>query len=201
MNRQGLLYTVIFSFVIAFLFVTLLAFADTGTREQVALNQEIARQRAILNALGIEYSGPEDVQAKFSDVEQYEEDGVELYRTTVDGETLVAKEFSGSGLWGTIQGILAVTADLDRAVGLEIVTHNETPGLGGRIDEPWFKEQLRGEKIVDGTIDVGGAGDGDEDRDNGSIDAITGASRTSDSMRTILANEISSLESILGGNS
>jgi Na+-transporting NADH:ubiquinone oxidoreductase subunit C len=201
MNRQGLLYTVIFSFVIAFLFVTLLAFADTGTREQVALNQEIARQRAILNALGIEYSGPEDVQAKFSDVEQYEEDGVELYRTTVDGETLVAKEFSGSGLWGTIQGILAVTADLDRAVGLEIVTHNETPGLGGRIDEPWFKEQLRGEKIVDGTIDVGSAGDGDEDRDNGSIDAITGASRTSDSMRTILANEISSLESILGGNS
>lgn len=201
MNKQSLVYTVIFTFLVSFVFVTVLAFANVGTEAQVELNQELARQRAVLNALDIEYGGPDDVQAKFENVEQFEENGATLYRTTVEGQPVVAKEFTGSGLWGAINGILAVTADMDRTVGLEILSHNETPGLGGRIDEPWFKQQLRNERIVDGTVMVAGAGDGDTNPDNGEIDAITGASRTSDSMRTILSTELSSLASILGGNS
>lgn len=201
MNKQSLIYTVIFTFLVSFAFVTILAFANDSTREQVQLNQELARQRAILNALNIDYDGPDDVQAKFEAVETDTENGTELYRAEKDDHVAVAKEFSGSGLWGTIRGILAVQADLSRTVGIEIIQHNETPGLGGRIDEPWFKEQLRNLRIVDGTIEVGSAGDGDEDKENGEIDAITGATRTSDAMRVILSNELSTFESILGGNS
>ncbi len=186
---------------VSFAFVTVLAFANDSTREQVQLNQELARQRAILNALGIEYAGPEDVQAKFDDITVVNENGTELYQAEKDGYTAIAKEFSGSGLWGTIRGILAVQEDLDRTVGIEIIEHNETPGLGGRIDEPWFKEQLRDLRIVDETIQVSGSGDGDEDKDNGEIDGITGATRTSDAMDGILSNEISTFQSILGGNS
>lgn len=201
MNKQSLIYTVIFTFLVSFVFVTVLAFANDSTREQVQLNQELARQRAILNALNIDYDGPDDVQAKFDDVEIEDRDGTELYKAQKDDHTAIAKEFSGSGLWGTIRGILAVQEDLSRTVGIEIIEHNETPGLGGRIDEPWFKEQLRNLRIVDGTIDVGGAGDGDEDKENGEIDAITGATRTSDAMRVILSKELSTFESVLGGNS
>lgn len=201
MNKQSLIYTVIFTFIVSFVFVTVLAFANDSTREQVQLNQELARQRAILNALGIEYGGPEDVQTKFDDITVVNQDGTELYQAEKDDYTAVAKEFSGSGLWGTIRGILAVQEDLDRTVGIEIIAHNETPGLGGRIDEPWFKEQLRDLQVVDGTIRVSGAGDGDYDKENGEIDGITGATRTSDSMDVILSNEISTFQSILGGNS
>lgn len=201
MNKQSLIYTVIFTFLVSFVFVTLLAFANDSTQEQVQLNQELARQRAILNALNIEYSGPDDVQAKFNDITVVNENGTELYQAQKDTHTAVAKEFSGSGLWGTIRGILAVQEDMDRTVGIEIIEHNETPGLGGRIDEPWFKEQLRDLRIVDGAIQVSGAGDGDEDKDNGEIDGITGATRTSDAMDVILSNEISTFQSILGGNS
>ena len=201
MNKQSLVYTVIFTFIVSFVFVTLLALANDGTKERVQLNQELNRQRAILNALNIDYNGPQDVQDKFQNVEQIERDGVTLYRTTVDGETIYAKEFTWSGLWGLIRGYLAVTANMDRTIGIEILSHNETPGLGGRIDEPWFKQQLRNEKIVDGTIRVDGAGDGDTNHDNGQIDAITGASRTSDAMRTILSRELSTFQQILGGNS
>ncbi len=201
MNKQSLIYTVIFTFLASFVFVTVLAFANDSTREQVQLNQEVARQRAILNALGVDYDGPEDVLAKFDELEIEDRDGIEFYMARKDDHTAIAKEFSGSGLWGTIRGILAVQEDLSRTVGIEIIEHNETPGLGGRIDEPWFKEQLRNLRIVDGTIDVGGAGDGDEDKENGEIDAITGATRTSDAMRVILSNELSTFESVLGGNS
>ena len=186
---------------VSFIFVMILAFANEGTREQVALNQQIARQRAILNALGVDYDGPQDVLAKYEDVEEITRGNVTFYRTEVDGETVFGKEFRGSGLWGTINGILAVDAGVTRTMGLEIISHNETPGLGGRIDEPWFKQQLRGEQIVDGSIDVASAGSGDTDNANGEIDAITGATRTSDSMQVILDNELSAIAGALGDNS
>lgn len=201
MNKQSILYTIIFTFVVSFIFVTVLALANTSTEEQVALNQQLNRQRAILNALNVEYNGAQEVLRKFENVDQVDRNGMTLFRTRVEGETVFAKEFTGSGLWGEINGILAVTQDLDRTVGLEILSHNETPGLGGRIDEPWFKQQFRNERIVDGTVDVTSAGDGDTNHDNGEVDAITGASRTSDSMRTIISAELSTLSSVLGGNS
>lgn len=201
MNKQSLVYTIIFTFVVSFIFVLILAFANEGTREQVALNQTIARQRAILNALGVDYDGPQDVLAKYENVEEITEGDITFYRTEVDGEMILAKEFRGSGLWGTINGILAVDAGVNRTMGLEIISHNETPGLGGRIDEPWFKQQLRGEQIVDGSIEVAEAGSGDSDNDNGRIDAITGATRTSDAMEVILDKELSAIAGALGDNS
>ncbi|MFW5642919.1 MAG: hypothetical protein ACOCYQ_02735, partial [Alkalispirochaeta sp.] len=108
MNKQGITYTILFTFLVSFLFVLVLAFANEGTREQVAFNQTVSRQRAILNALDIEYDGPDDVVDKFESVEEVEQGDVTLYRAEVDGETVYAKEFSGSGLWGTITGIIAV---------------------------------------------------------------------------------------------
>ncbi len=201
MNKQSLVYTVIFTFIVSFVFVLVLSFANEGTRERVELNQQLNRQRAILNALGVEYSGPDQVLSLFEDVEEVERGGMTFYRTVVDGEQAYAKEFNGSGLWGNINGIIAVDGEVNRTLGLEIISHNETPGLGGRIDEPWFKEQLRNERIVDGTIRVSGAGEGDEDHDNGEIDAITGASRTSDAMQVIFNNQLSDISDALGGNS
>lgn len=201
MNRQSILYTIIFTFAVSFLFVLFLAFANEGTSEQVALNQQVNRQRAILTAMGVEFDGPQDILDKFTNVSEVNRNGMILYRTELDGTTVFAKEFSGSGLWGTISGVIAVDENLEQTVGIEIISHNETPGLGGRIDEPWFKQQLRGEQIVDGSIRVGSAGDGDYNASNGEIDAITGASRTSDSMQVILDTEISALAGALGGNS
>jgi Na+-transporting NADH:ubiquinone oxidoreductase subunit C len=201
MNKHGIIYTILFTFIVSFLFVLVLAFANEGTRAQVAFNQTVSRQRAILNALGIEYAGADDVVAKYQSVDEVQQGDVTLYRAEVDGETVYAKEFNGSGLWGTISGIIAVDESMNRTVGLEIISHNETPGLGGRIDEGWFKEQLRGERIVNGSITVAGSGDGDTDHDNGEIDAITGASRTSDSMQVIINAELTALSEALGGNS
>lgn len=198
MNKQSLVYTVIFTFIVSFVFVLLLAFANEGTRAQVALNQQVARQRAILNAMGIDYGeSPDDILAAFESVDEIEKDGTRLYRASTPQGDIYAIEFVGSGLWGLIEGVLAVDERMDRTVGIEIISHNETPGLGGRIDEPWFKEQLQGERIVNGAINVASAGSGDTDHDNGSIDAVTGASRTSDAMQTILDSELSQLASLL----
>ena len=98
-----------------------------------------------------------------------------------------ATDFAGPGLWGTIEGVIAVSSDLKTLVGIEIVSDNETPGLGARINEPWFKNQFRGESISSGTIAVTQTpGDGDLDKSNSIIDGVTGATRTSDSIEAIV---------------
>lgn len=200
MNRENILYTVIFTFGISFLLVFLLALADSSTADLVEENEILARRTAILNAFSLGSETPEEVASNFALVSTEDVYGTTVYRTTIGGEEAIAKEFSGSGLWGTISGIVGVTADLERTTGIEIISQNETPGLGARIDEAWFKDQFRGERIVNGTITVASAGEGDSDHENGTVDAITGASRTSDAIQTILDAELEHLAELSGGN-
>ncbi len=198
MNKQSMGYTIIFTFVVCFAFVFLLSLTNEATRPMVEFNQTVARQKAILSAMNVPFESDQDAESKFRNVEQVEEDGLSLFTTTVEGQRVYAKEFVGSGLWGSINGVLGVDENVNQTVGLEIISHNETPGLGGRIDESWFKEQLAGEKIGDGGIVVT-EGDGDTDRSNGEIDGVTGATRTSEAMGRILNNELEALRNALGG--
>lgn len=188
MNKEGILYTLLFVFVVSFAFVLLLAMTNLATIERVQLNEELAQRVAVLSAMGVDVDGAEEIQARFASVAADENDG--LYVSTIDGTTVYALDFSGPGLWGTIRGVLGVTADLRRIVGIEIVSDSETPGLGARINEEWFKSQFRGEEVGGGRITVKTLpGDGDPDKSNSTVDAITGATRTSDSIQAIV-NEV-----------
>lgn len=203
MKKDGILYTVVFSFIVTFIFVFLLALANESTSGIVQRNQELARQKAILSAMGIPFRTDSEVNTLYKGIEVLDKDGVRLFKSTQEGKTIYAKEFSGSGLWGTITGILSVDESVSQIVGIQIVTHNETPGLGGRIADPWFKEQFRGLKVKNGKITVTfgtEAGSGKANKEEGIADGITGASRTSQSMDTILNGELVALKKILGGS-
>lgn len=200
MNKQGFSYTVVFTFIIAFVFVALLAGANAMTVEQVSFNQQIRRQRAILTAMDVPYESESEVAEIFANIEEVDEDGVSLLKLEYEGETRYAQEVSGGGVWGTIRAVLGIQSDGERLLGLEVVSHNETPGLGGRIDEDWFKRQFRDKRIVDGTIELNEQpGEGDFDPDSGRIDRITGATGTSTSMRRIINNSLEEMLPVLGG--
>ena len=187
LNKEGTTYTIVFVFIVSFAFVFLLSLTNQATIERVELNEIVTKQQAVLAALGIEASGPDDVQKEYARLGADEDLG--LYASVVGGEMIWATDFTGPGLWGTIEGILAVTSDLKSLVGIEIVSDNETPGLGGRINEPWFKDQFRGESVDAGTITVTQTpGEGDPDKSNSIIDGVTGATRTSDSIEAIVNN-------------
>jgi Na+-transporting NADH:ubiquinone oxidoreductase subunit C len=199
MNREGLIYTVLVTFIVSFVFVGLLAVANEFTKAQVAQNDLLFERRAILNAVGIRYDSPDQVFALYDERVQIKDyRGIEMKEATVGGQTVEAVRFSGPGLWGEITGVVAFERDLSRIVGLDIISHNETPGLGGRIAEPWFTDQFRGERIVNGQIQVtGGDGKGDPDKDNGRVDSITGATRTSTAMQVMLNARLAQLEEAL----
>lgn len=54
-----------------------------------------------------------------------------------------------SGVWGPIQGYLAIEDDGSTIQGFTITQHSETPGLGGEIERRWFQENFEGKQIVD----------------------------------------------------
>lgn len=197
MNKQSLPYTVVFSFIVCFAFVFLLSLTHQATREQVQLNQQLRLQRSVLSALAIDYEDDQEVLRLFDDIETVERNGMTLYRIDRDDEVLYARIFAGSGLWGTINGVVGVDQDISRTVALEIIDHNETPGLGGRVDEPEFKRQFRDKPLDDGKIDV--IREGETEGVDGRIDAITGATGTSKAIETILNREFERLRDALRG--
>ena len=180
-------------------FVFLLSLAYGATKGKVEENQRLTEARAYLVAVGITVDEEMDIEASFNSTFPNFDTGAAYQTATVNGKAVVVSPFQGNGLWGTISGVIGMTSDLQRIVGFEIVSHVETPGLGGRIDEEWFKEQFNGEYAADGIIVKHGGSGGDTDPDNGQVDGITGASRTSDSVQVIVNQQIERIKSELGG--
>lgn len=67
-----------------------------------------------------------------------------------DKITQVVLPVYGQGLWSTLYGYLAVKRDLQTVQGLTFYQHAETPGLGGEVDNPRWKEQWVGLSMFDG---------------------------------------------------
>ena len=182
--KSDYLKTLVFILIISVLFGALLSGANALLRPQIKQNELIAEKKAVLYAFGLDDSGQADeINNRFAELVSEEQiEGISAYAwKKTDGSVQgYAVPFTGAGLWGTIRGFLAVTADLQTVLGLTFIEQNETPGLGGRIDEPPYKEQFRGVEIsIEEGFAYGTAG-GDQ------LDAITGATSTSRAVLQIL---------------
>lgn len=200
MKKDSLFYTVAVTALAAFLFVFLLSLANSATKERVNGNNRILMAKAYLKAVGIDVADDSNVEEKFKSVFPDFDADEPIHKTVVAGETVLVAPFQGNGLWGTITGVLGMNGDCTRIVGMEILSHSETPGLGGRIDEAWFKNQFSGENVSNGLQIVRGTGKGDTNPENGEVDGITGATRTSDSLQVIINQQIKFMKSAAGGN-
>lgn len=182
--KKGYQYTIVFMLIVAAVFTAILATTQAAMNPRIAANQEVARQQNLLYAFDIPTGeSPEEVQAAY-------EANIEKDFRTVDGEEIRAYRqvdgagntlgyafpFTGPALWGSISGYLAVTEDLSTMKGLTFTEQNETPGLGGRIDEAPFKEQFRGVPLPEGAISYGQEG----------LDAISGATQSSNAVIAVL---------------
>ena len=90
------------------------------------------------------------------------------------------------GLWGKIRGYMAIENDGKTVAGFSVYSHNETPGLGGEIEKPWFQQNFVGKQIVDpaGEFAAVGIAKGrvadaiPADRQANYVDGISGATLT-----------------------
>ncbi len=92
-----------------------------------------------------------------------------------DGEvTGLAIEAAGKGGYsGDILIMIGLDPRSDRVLGVEIVSHSETPGVGAKVELASFRQQWTG-LILDQPLALAG--------DGGGIDAITGATFSSRAM-------------------
>ncbi len=99
----------------------------------------------------------------------------------------VAVPFVGPGLWGMIEGFLALEPDMKTIRGVTFHKQEETPGLGGEIASSWFRAQFEGKSILSaaGTpgirIRLGGTASAANE-----VDAITGATMTCQKVQDML---------------
>jgi len=181
--KRGYLYTVLFMVILSAVFTFALAASYEGFKPAINLNAALQQERAVLDAFGLDQGlSNEEASQKYDEViREGEIAGLTVPVYEEDGQVMgYALPIEGAGLWGTIRGYLGINARLDQATGLVFTEQNETPGLGGRIDEPQFKEQFRGLPIAQGDAIRYGQNQGVQ------LDAVTGATQTSSAILRIL---------------
>jgi Na+-transporting NADH:ubiquinone oxidoreductase subunit C len=191
-SKDSIPYVIVFTFLSTIVFVVFLAIGNQLTQPRIQQNLRFAERSAVLRAFGIDFADPADAAFESQVRVSTRPDGA-LYEATVEGTEYLAVRQSGPGLWGTITAIVAAkpgtSSESGRIRGVEVVSHNETPGLGGRIDEAWFKAQFRDKRVgEDGSIrvDQNGSGKGEKDKEVPRVDAITGATWTSNYIQGIV---------------
>lgn len=183
--KGGALYTVGFILVLSLFFGLVLGGASVYYSPKIEANELLAERRSILYVFDLETQGSaEDVLERFTEnIEEQTVSGVELFARIDEAGAVLgyAVPFNGTALWGSMSGYLGVSPGLDRITGVVFTDHNETPGLGGRVDELEYREQFR-DLPLDPEQDLSYEQEG--------LDAITGATSTSNAVLKILNNLI-----------
>ncbi|OZC35413.1 Na(+)-translocating NADH-quinone reductase subunit C [Marinobacter vinifirmus] len=109
-----------------------------------------------------------------------------IYTLSENGDLVrVVLPVHGYGLWSTLYGFVSLEGDLNTIEGLGFYAHAETPGLGGEVDNPRWKQQWVGKELyADNPTEPqirlvkGGVSSDTKDREH-KIDALSGATLTS----------------------
>lgn len=197
------LKSIAFTVAIALVCSLLLTGAATGLKDRKLRNVAVDRQKNILKSVGLlDY----DRQATVAQIERLYQDKIRCY--AMDGTGRIVGGDSDAipvcfyvkdaqpaayilpvvsrGLWGRIRGYMAIEKDGKTVAGFSVYSHNETPGLGGEIEKPWFQENFVGKRIVDeaGEFAAVGIAKGKvadaiaADRQANYVDGISGATLT-----------------------
>jgi Na+-transporting NADH:ubiquinone oxidoreductase subunit C len=113
-----------------------------------------------------------------------------VYVCNVDGQTKYVIPVYGMGLWGPISGYIALNDDKSTIYGAYFNHESETAGLGAEIkDNQKWQEQFQGKKLFKGAdrnaIAISVLKKRDS-KDPNSVDAVTGATLTSNGVTDML---------------
>lgn len=185
------LYTLLFMLITSAICVGGVSTAYVLTKKQIRINEQIVKYKAVLYAADIAIpEKAEEVEKVYKEnVKEIENNGNLSYYIIKGGK--YALNATGTGLWGPIKGIICFDKSLKKMVGIAFTYQNETPGLGGRIEEKWFKQQFRG-KIPPVSL----AKDGKK-ADSHQFDAITGATISSKGVKGMINKAQENAEKII----
>lgn len=109
----------------------------------------------------------------------------QVYFVKENGETsMIVLPVNGKGLWSTLYGFLALAPDTTTIKGFGFYQHGETPGLGGEVDNPNWKQLWVGKKALNDSFEpvikvIKGAVNPASANASHEIDGLSGATLTS----------------------
>lgn len=112
-----------------------------------------------------------------------------------DGETFYIVPMRGKGLWDAIWGYIAIDKNFI-VDGVYFDHKGETPGLGANINQRFFMDDFKGEEIMDNNSFAGISvikGNNDptnEDKSDHEIDALAGATITSNGVTAMIKKDL-----------
>lgn len=196
--------TVVFAVVLALVCSLVLTATSLYTAPYRRANEKAEEVLNFLSALEVPIRAGADAEALLNifdkNVRRRKLGDLSLYEYVPEASSsgkpiAVAVPFSGPGLWGPIDGVLALEPDLRTVRGIRFYKHEETPGLGGEISADWFQKQFRGKKIIPGAgkhgLSILKSG---STLDENSVDGITGATMTCDRVQAMLDGLAAALE-------
>ncbi|MFB6291106.1 MAG: FMN-binding protein [Candidatus Bipolaricaulia bacterium] len=173
--------------VVATVSAGVLGLVNVTTRPIIKRNEVRKLRESVLESVHVGYTSGNLTDKFESEIKEKEVEGKQFYLHYNDeGEmTEIAFKISGSGFQGPITAIISMKPDLETIVGLEILSQQETPGLGARITEEAFLRQFHGKVVRPELLVVKNAGGA-----KNKVDAITGATRTSKAVQRIINDHV-----------
>lgn len=110
-----------------------------------------------------------------------------FYKPQGDVEMIIVP-IHGKGLWSTLWGFMALSADVNTIKGIGFYEHGETPGLGGEIENERWKSLWAGKEIYNEEgkpvikVVKGEAAKGSTHQ----IDGLSGATMTSNGVENLV---------------
>lgn len=186
---------------ICLVFGTGISIVNYATQGLLARNEAKHRNRILSRAFELDVEGT-SAEAYQQAVDQHlvasDIAGRAVYRRIPPGRESIGFDFGGMGFWGPIEGIIVLTPDLQQVLNIQFYEHQETPGLGARIEETWFTDQFKGLRVdwdhPRGSLIVVGASPDPAPQNR--VDAITGATQTSMALGRFLNDELARIRGL-----
>lgn len=174
---------IIFILILGTVLTAALVGVDNYTAPIIKKNKIKKIRKSVLKALNISYS-ENNIDRIFLDniLIEKKQDKKFYISKTMD----IAFEISGTGLWGPIQGIVAILPDLVTIKRIIIIHQEETPGLGGRIADREFLDKFNNKKFSP-QINILPPGKAKEENE---VDGITGATLSCNAFEEILNSQV-----------
>ena len=205
MNKKSPAYVLSFMAAICLVFGTGISVVNYATQGLLAKNAARHQNRVLCRAFQLDVAGTSAEayqQAVDAAIRTSVVGGRTVYECVAPGKEGVGFVAGGMGFWDRIECVVVLSPNLQNILNVQVLDQKETPGLGARIEEPWFTDQFKGlslswndsqgQRVLVGANPAPNAAN--------EVDAITGATQTSMALMRFFNDELAAIRPLLISN-
>lgn len=205
MNKKSPAYVLSFMAAICLVFGTGISVVNYATQGLLAKNAARHQNRVLCRAFQLDVAGTSAEayqQAVDAAIRTSTVGGRTVYECVALGKEGVGFVAGGMGFWDRIECVVVLSPDLRNVLNVQVLEQKETPGLGARIEEPWFTDQFKslalawddpqGQRVLVGANPAPNAAN--------EVDAITGATQTSMALMRFFNEELDAFRAAYSAN-